>query len=80
MTYRQRTLQVKGGLRNVRKRYRTLDSTLERLERELDRLIDRKTLVGAESLRGALSIWSEARKMWPTVEQALADIVTLASG
>jgi len=46
---------VRKALRNVRKAYRTADSAGEALERDLDRLIKRKTLVTREQLAPALA-------------------------
>jgi len=78
-TYRQRTLEVKSAIRQTRKSYRTLDSSLEKLERELDRLIKRKTLVGPESLNTLIKLWDIARRIFPNVEKSLADTLKVAA-
>lgn len=78
MTYRQRTLQVKSAIRASRKLYRQLDTSLEKLERELDRLINRKTLVGPESLTTLIKLWDIAKRYVPAVEKGLADTLTVA--
>lgn len=80
MTYRTRTLEVQKGLRNARKAYRSLDTQLEKVERELDRLIKRKTLVGPESLQTLINLWDKGvRSLYPATEKALADAVSIAS-
>lgn len=49
-TQGERRLQAIRALRALRRLYRTADSAGERVERELDRLIKRKTLVSPDSL------------------------------
>jgi len=50
-SFAQRRNAVNRAIRQVRKAYRQADSLGEQLERELDRLIDRKTIVSPEALR-----------------------------
>jgi len=49
-TQGERRSQAIRALRALRKLYRTADSAGERVERELDRLIKRKTLISPDSL------------------------------
>ena len=49
-SFSQRTRNVNASLRRLRAAYRKADSQGELLERELDRLINRKTIVSPESL------------------------------
>lgn len=46
----QRKALANQGLRNLRKLYRQFDTDGEKFERELDRLIARKTLVTSQSM------------------------------
>lgn len=50
MTYAQQKLRVNAALRQVKKQLRTADTAGEKLERTLERLVKRKTLVGPQSL------------------------------
>lgn len=79
MTYRQLTLLVKQGLRKARKAFRTLDSKMEAYERELDRLIERKTLVEPKSLQTASKLWAESRALSVAAERALIDAINVAA-
>jgi len=79
-TYRQKTLECQRALRNARKDERTLDTALEKVERELLRLIKRKTLVGRDSMQTLINLWDAGvRKAYPACEKALADAVSLSA-
>lgn len=79
-TYRQKTLEVQRALRNARKYERTLDTDLEKVEREMLRLIKRKTLVGRSSVERLIALWDQGvRKSYPACEKALADAVSTAT-
>lgn len=79
MTYRQLTIIVKRGLREARKTERQLDSRLEKMEREMDRLIERKTLIEPKSLVLMTNLWSDFKKQLPVVEKAIVQVVQSAS-
>lgn len=49
-TQGQRRTEAKNAIRRLRQEYRKADSAGERVERELDRLIKRKTLIGVDQL------------------------------
>lgn len=49
-TQGQRRAEGRAAIRRLRVEYRKTDSSGERLERELDRLIKRKTMIGADQL------------------------------
>lgn len=51
LTFAQRREAVVRGLREARKAYRKADTAGEKLERELDRLILRKTIITPEQLQ-----------------------------
>jgi len=50
-TQGQRRAEAKSAVRRLRAEYRKADSAGEKAERELDRLIKRKTLIGADDLQ-----------------------------
>lgn len=50
-TQGQRRSEAKSAIRRLRQEYRKADSAGERVERELDRLIKRKTLISADQLK-----------------------------
>lgn len=79
MTYRQLTIIVKKGLREARKAERQLDTRLEKMEREMDRLIERKTLIEPKSLVLMTNLWSDLKKQIPIVEKVIANVVASAS-
>jgi len=79
VTYRQLTIIVKRGLREARKTERQLDTRLEKMEREMDRLIERKTLIEPKSLVLLTNLWSDLKKQIPVVEKAITAVVQSAS-
>lgn len=79
-TYRQKTLEVQRALRVARKAERSLDTALEKVEREMLRLIKRKTLVGRQSVERLIALWDQGvRRAYPITEKALADAVSTAT-
>lgn len=80
LTYRQKTLEVKRGLREAQKARRTLETSLEKVDRELNRLISRKTLVGPDSLVTLLNLWDKGvRQSYPAAEKALSSAISNAA-
>jgi len=63
-TQGQRRAEGRSALRKLRAEYRKTDSAGERVERELDRLIKRKTFISTDQLQ--------------TLSQRLADYIKLA--
>lgn len=49
-TQGQRRSEARSAIRRLRQEYRKADSAGEKAERELDRLIKRKTLIGPDEL------------------------------
>lgn len=79
MTYRQLTLLVKAALRKARRAERALDTSLEKAERELDRLILRKTLVEPKSLASLNRLWQDVNRKMPACDAAIRDAFGAAS-
>lgn len=78
MTYVQLRNLVVRGLRAARKVYRSADTSGEVLERIMDRLITRKTLITPNQLDPLLSRWQTYRAKVLALEKALADAVNIA--
>jgi len=78
-TYAQQKTRVNAALRQARKAYRTADTLGELLERELDRLIKRKTLVGPASLK-TLGNRYDAYRKWVDNElpQRIVDAIGIS--
>jgi len=79
-SYAQRKAAVLASLRRVRQLYRKADTAGEVLERELDRLLLRKTLITASSLQTLSQKYDAYMTLAAAVEKALTDAMTLANG
>jgi hypothetical protein len=73
MTYAQRQLEVKRAIRQVKRAERALDSAVERVERELERLLKRKTLIEPKSMTTFLKLWDGVRSTYKAIEGAIVD-------
>jgi hypothetical protein len=78
-TYAQRKAAVLAALRRVRQSYRKSDSAGEILERELDRLLLRKTIITPASLQAVAQKYDQYMSLASGVEKPLADTLTLAA-
>jgi len=80
MTYYQKQQEVKKGLRAARRAERALDSGIEKIERELYRLLSRKTLVEPRTLQKLLSLHDEAvSKQYLLYTKALEDALAISA-
>ena len=77
-TFAQRRRNVNLALRALRKAYRKADSTGEALERELDRLIERKTFVTAASMESLTQLCNSYWRAANDLQQPLVDAHTIA--
>lgn len=77
-TYAQRKASIKRQLRQVKKVVNTVNTGLEIVRRELDRLIDRKTLIGPETLTLLLSKWQNTLSAVNGVAAVLQVVIRLA--
>lgn len=75
-TLAERKAQAKSALRALRRIYRAADTLGEKVERELDRLIKRKTLVGPDSL---VKLGEMAREYSRSIENVNRGFGDLAS-
>lgn len=73
-----RSLVIKS-LRNARRAYRTADTIGERVERELDRLIKRKTRINANSLATVSNRYAEYNAAVDLIQQRLEDAFNAAA-
>jgi hypothetical protein len=79
MTYAQQKSRVNAALRQVKRQYRQADTAGERLERTLDRLVQRKTLVGPQSLTTATKQYDVYIQAAAAIQQRLIDAITIAT-
>lgn len=77
-SFAQRTRAVNAALRRLRAAYRIADSQGELLERELDRLILRKTIVSPESLQSAIKRFDSYKGAVRSIEGTFADTLTIS--
>ena len=78
-TYAKRKATVVAALRRVRAQYRKADTMGEVLERELDRCILRKTLIGPETIKTLLTRYEGYITQVNLMEQPITDAVQVAS-
>jgi hypothetical protein len=76
-TQGQRRAQAIGAMRALRKLYRTLDTTGEKMERELDRLVKRKTLIGPDSLAKTGTLMVEIEFKFKALVKGFGDLVAI---
>lgn len=75
----QRRNAVNRAVRQVRKAYRVADSAGEILERELDRLALRKTIISPESLRSVVTKYEAYHRAVSDIQRSLTAAIGLAS-
>lgn len=73
-----RALIVKA-LRNARKQHRQWQTRAESLERLLDRLIERKTIIRPAETQQIVKAWDSVKGQTGAVEHALADAISTAN-
>jgi hypothetical protein len=73
-----RNLVIKA-LRQARAAYRAADTAGEKEERELDRLIKRKTRINASSFTTLVKRYNEYQKLCTAVQVPLSDAMGVAS-
>jgi len=78
-TQGERRRQAVSAVRSMRKVFRTLDSKGEKVERELDRLIKRKTLISPDSLATLGRLLVDLEDQQKRVTKAYADLSTVIS-
>lgn len=78
-SFAQRRNAVNRALRQVRKAYRASDSAGEVLERELDRLINRKTIVNPETLRSVVTKYEAYNRASIEIQRSLTAALGLAT-
>ena len=73
-----RNLVIKS-LRQARQRYRFADTLGEKVERELDRLIKRKTRINANSLRTLTQLYDNYQQGVAQIQMGLTPAIEVAS-
>ena len=77
-SFSQRRRNVEAALRRVRTQYRKADTAGELVERELDRLILRKTIISPESMQGLLKKVNDYARALNALEAPLSDALRLS--
>jgi len=77
--YVRKRNEVKQALRAVRRVYRRTDSLGETLERRLDRMIERKTLIYKEEFLPLSKDYYSFKAALASLEKALADAISISS-
>jgi len=77
--YVEQKSQVNQALRAVRRVYRLTDTAGEKLERNLDRLILRKTMVYADQLTDTIALYRDYKGKIDAIELAMTRLVTIAA-
>lgn len=67
----------KDGLRALRRLQREADTSIERLERRIFRLLDRKTPLNLESAETLVPLYNDFVKKAVAMENGLTDLLTL---
>jgi len=78
-TYAQRKRDVVRALRKVRQTYRKADTAGEKLERELDRLILRKTMIVPEQLNKMTQLLNTYGQLVSDIQVSTTTALTIAS-
>jgi|WetSurMetagenome_2_1015567.scaffolds.fasta_scaffold208294_3 hypothetical protein len=78
-TYAQRKAALLAALRRVKQAYKKADTSGEILERELNRLLLRKTIITPATLKTLSARYDEYSKLVQGVEKPIADAMTLSS-
>jgi hypothetical protein len=78
-TYAQRKAVVVKSLRGIRNRYRVADTAGEKLERTLDRLLERKTLISPEQLARVVDQYETYLSAVQQVQNPIADTVSVST-
>lgn len=67
-TQGQRRAEAIAAIRKLRRIFRQIDTAGERVERELDRLIKRKTLIGPDQLETVMNRIAELVKLMTNLQ------------
>jgi len=78
-TQGQRRKEAISAVRALRKLYRMMDTAGERVERELDRLIKRKTLIGPAELKSLMDKTNDYLKQADTVQAGTLTLYEIIS-
>lgn len=70
--------RIKRALRNARRAYRSMDTQGEKIERWMDRMIERKTLIRWEQAEPVAPMWDEYKRRVAAAEKALSDFLGIA--
>ena len=69
----------KAGVRELRRTQRALDTQVERIERRLYQLLDRKTLIDRDDAVWMVNLWIKLLELLGNMERALTDFVEIVN-
>jgi len=69
----------KKAAREARRKQRLADTAIEKIERRLFALIDRKTLITTEAAETLVPLYNDFKKKASDMEKALADFIGIVS-
>ncbi|MBA7550014.1 hypothetical protein ES705_42519 [subsurface metagenome] len=79
LTFAQLQRERKAALREVRRVQRATDTQIERIERRLFVLLDRKTLITRDVAMAFVPMWNKFFSQVKELERALADFISVTS-
>lgn len=79
-TQGQRRQEAVSAIRRLRAEYRKADSSGERVERELDRLVKRKTLIGPDQMQTLADRLEDYVRIVESVQRLYALIYQIIQG
>lgn len=77
-TYAQRKAAIIAAIRRIRQAYRKADTAGEVMERELDRLLLRKTIITPASLQSLSQKYDAFMTLGNAIERPLTDTLTIS--
>lgn len=75
----ERKARIIQSARAARRVYRTADTAGEKMERWLDRQIERKTVITANQAMAVIPLWEDYRSKVIACELALSDFLNISS-
>lgn len=79
LTFAEIRRERKEALRDVRKVQRAMDSSIERLERRIFTLLNRKTVIDRPAALTLVPLWNNFIETGSKFQRALADFIEISS-
>lgn len=69
----------KSAAREVRRKERDADTSIEKIERRIFALIERKTLITPEAAMSLVPLWNDFKAKVTDLEKSIADFIGIVS-